>query len=85
MTTDQKPTEPLPATNASVLIDYTNWKGQRRKRLITPQSLSQTSSAQHPVKQWLVKAMCHEDHRLKYFAMANIHSWVNLTVEGDKK
>lgn len=61
--------------NRNVEIDYTNWRGERSKRLIHPVDLIFTSNAWHLNKQWLVKAIDLEtgDHRT--FAMVNIHSW----------
>lgn len=70
-----------------VVIDYTNWKGNRRERSIRPIELFfGINERYHPKKQWLLKAIDLEDHEMevseteakpktKDFAMSNIHSW----------
>lgn len=58
-----------------VEIDYTNWRGERRKRLINPVSLTWGASKYHEGNQWLLLAMDCEDKKSKEFAMKNIHSW----------
>jgi len=45
----------------AVVIDYTNWKGARRKRQIIPMSLTLGANDYHPDEQWLLSAMDLED------------------------
>lgn len=62
----------------SVVIDYTNWKGSRRKRSIAPESLHHGVSAYHGNgRQYLLVAVDLEDeHRMtKTFAVADIHGF----------
>jgi predicted DNA-binding transcriptional regulator YafY len=58
-----------------VIIDYTNWRGERRERVITPVSMYFNSNEWHPEKQWLLLSIDDEDQTLKDFAMKDIHSW----------
>ena len=57
-----------------VIIDYTNWRGERRKRSIQPISIRYDSTEWHPEKQWLLTAM-DENMVTKEFAMKDIHAW----------
>lgn len=56
-------------------VEYTNWKGQTRKRVIRPLGLRWSSNEFHPEAQWLMQAVDVEDGKVKYFSMKNIHSW----------
>ena len=58
-----------------VIIDYTNWRGERRKRKVYPLSLRMGATKWHPETQWLLSAMDMEDNRPKDFAMKDIHGW----------
>lgn len=58
-----------------VIIDYTNWRGERAKRLIHPIRLEFDSNEWHPVPQWLLFAYDIERAAYRVFAMAAIHSW----------
>jgi hypothetical protein len=58
-----------------VLIDYTNWRGERLKRLISPMNLTWGESKYHKGIQWILLAMDCEDRKTKEFAMKDIHSW----------
>lgn len=70
-----------------VVIDYTNWKGHRRKRPVRPVAfVFGVNEKYHPRKQWLMEAVDLEDNHTevsetdakpstKMFAMANIHGW----------
>jgi hypothetical protein len=62
--------------NKTVLIDYTNWRGERRLRRIRPteNGLRFTKNQFHTEPQWLLTALDESGH-MKTFAMANIHSW----------
>lgn len=67
--------------NKLVLIDYTNWRGERRTRRIRPteNGLRFTKNQFHPTPQWLLTAIDDETGQMRTFAMANIHSWSAVT------
>lgn len=58
-----------------VLIDYTNWRGERRERHIVPVSLNFENSEWHPETQWILEAIDMDVGAVRNFALANIHSW----------
>lgn len=63
-------------TSMEVMIDYTNWKGNRRCRRIKPLAIAFTGTMYHPGDQWLLKAVDLEDqNKVKYFPLKDIHSW----------
>lgn len=58
-----------------VSIDYTNYRGERRARLIRPLSLYFGTTDWHPTPQWLLHAVDCEKGEVRDFAMSSIHSW----------
>lgn len=72
----------MSAQDYKVRIDYTNWRGERRWRVIRPIRIVFISNEchSHSERQWLLIA--HDDDDLpwktKMFAMANIHEWKPL-------
>lgn len=61
-----------------VIIDYTNWRGERRERLVEPllaEPMVWGKSEWHPEDQWLLQAMDMKDGVVKQWAMSGIHSW----------
>lgn len=59
-----------------VMIDYTNWRGERRVRRITPISVAWTNTEHHPKLQWLLLCMDWEHGgERRMFAMSGIHEW----------
>lgn len=58
-----------------VEIGYTNWRGERRKRVISPTSMTWGESKYHKGVQWLLLAVDGDDRQSKEFAMKDIHSW----------
>jgi hypothetical protein len=62
-----------------VVIDYTNWKGVRRQRVlqVIPKSLRFDTTPHHQPCQWLFDGYdCEKDDRpLRTFALKNVHSW----------
>lgn len=62
-------------TSKHALIDYTNWEGERRHRLIRPIEIIFGSNNWHQVPQWLLSAVDVETNQLRTFAMESIHSW----------
>ena len=59
----------------SVIIDYTNWRGERRKRTIIPMAVYWSKNEYHPEPQWLLRALDWEKREIRDFAMTGIHSW----------
>ena len=60
----------------TVRIDYTNWRGERRERLIIPTGFAHFGSNEwHPDTQWMLEAVDVDDMKTKDFAMKDIHSW----------
>lgn len=58
-----------------VTILYTNHRGERRERRITPHGLYYGTSAWHEKEQWLLDAYDLEKGEKRTFAMEQIHSW----------
>lgn len=60
----------------NVRIDYTNWRGERRMRVIRPlaDGFRFTKNNWHS-EQWLLRAQDVETGEIREFAMASIHSW----------
>jgi hypothetical protein len=70
------------STNQDVLIDYTNWKGDRRMRRIRPIGIAYCANRWHPKAQWMIEALDLEDpapKQVKFFPLASIHSWSSET------
>lgn len=68
----------MDADPQDVLIDYTNWRGQRSWRRVRPVSLRFDSNQWHPEPQWLILAVDLEsggDDEMRYFAAKNVHGW----------
>lgn len=61
--------------NKKVIIDYTNWKGERSLRTITPRMMYWGSTNYHQETQWLLNAFDVEKQVERTFAMRDIHSW----------
>lgn len=58
-----------------VIIDYTNWRGQRDMRRIVPISMRFENNEWHPDTQWLLEATDVEKGDIRTFAVVNIHGW----------
>jgi predicted DNA-binding transcriptional regulator YafY len=58
-----------------VVIDYTNYRLERRERRILPVTLFYGSSPWHPGEQWFLRALDVEKKETRDFAMADIHGW----------
>ena len=56
-----------------VVIDYTNWRGERRERVVEPIMIGYTHTEHHPEDQWLMLARDEEEK--KWFSLANVHGW----------
>ena len=66
---------------SAVIIDYTNWRGERRERKIIPQYIVFGSTEYHPGQQWLLVAHDIENGARRTFAMDGIHSWRNTEAQ----
>jgi predicted DNA-binding transcriptional regulator YafY len=66
---------PNPPELKTVIIDYTNYRGERALRKIIPNNLFFGISAYHPESQWLLEAWDIEKKASRTFAMKDIHSW----------
>lgn len=61
--------------NKEILIDYTNWRGERRWRKIRPMTIIFSASQWHPELQWLLKAVDAESGQVRQFAFKDIHEF----------
>jgi len=60
-----------------VVVDYTNWRGERAERAILPiaGTMRLGSNEWHPKPQWLFDAFDVAKDEERVFALAGIHSW----------
>jgi hypothetical protein len=65
----------MPLNNRLVVIDYTNWRGERRAYRIMPLGLFWGSNEWHPTPQWLVIGREEGRSLRRTYALSNIHSW----------
>ncbi len=68
-----------PAT--SVIIDYTNWRGEFSLRRIEPRRVYFGSTEHHPEPQWLLEAMDLDKGEWRTFAMKDITGWKATPVQ----
>jgi predicted DNA-binding transcriptional regulator YafY len=59
-----------------VIIDYTNWRGQRAARRIIPKRIYFGATEFHKTPQWLLVADCRHKNEERTFAIEDIHMWV---------
>lgn len=61
-----------------ILIDYTNWRGERDWRIIEPTGKIEFEANEwHPLPQWIMYAFdLQKGGAARGFAMVNIHKWV---------
>ena len=65
--------QPLPL--GEIIIDYTNWKGERRERRILPRTLWFGTTEHHRgAPQWFILALDVEKNATRDFALRDIHS-----------
>jgi len=62
-----------------VVIDYTNWRGERALRHIRPLTIRFEATEWHPEEQWILRAVDVERGATRDFAMSSIHSWTPMT------
>lgn len=58
-----------------VMIDYTNWRGERSLRRIRPLQIDFENNEWHPETQWLLLAIDVDKGEPRAFALKNIHKW----------
>ena len=64
-----------------ILIDYTNWRGERRNRVVRPTGRMMFGSNQwHPDEQWLFEAIDLEEAEPKWFALSGLRGVCPATV-----
>lgn len=63
----------MPMQPMSVVLDYTNWKGERRDRRIMPLTLWFGVSEFHDTPQWFIRAMDLERNVMRDFSLSTIH------------
>lgn len=66
---------PGPEDKILVAIDYTNYKGERRKRRVIPLEIEFRETPDHKPAQWILQAYDVEKGARRSFAMKDIHSW----------
>lgn len=59
----------------AVVIDYMNWRGERRERTIIPLGIAFENNEWHPETQWVLNAVDLESGKLRCFALRDIFSW----------
>jgi predicted DNA-binding transcriptional regulator YafY len=59
-----------------IIIDYTNWKGERRRRTILPRELWYGTTSYHTTPQWFIRAVDLEKTAVRDFALRDIHSTI---------
>ena len=59
-----------------VVIDYTNYRGERAKRKIRPISIKFGSNQWHAEPQWLMDALDLDKNEVRTFAMRDIHETI---------
>jgi hypothetical protein len=75
--------------SAKVLIDYTNYRGERSLRPIYPMMIFYGTTEYHKEPGYLLEALdldkLNEEGKpqLRFFAMKDIHSWTEEASRGD--
>jgi len=59
----------------TIVIDYTNYRGERARRRILPNRLWFGAAEWHPEPQWILDAWDIEKGAIRSFAMRDVHSW----------
>jgi hypothetical protein len=58
-----------------IVIDYTNHRGERTDRWVSPMSLDHKETEWHPGLQWILTGRDLQKHATRSFAMSGIHEW----------
>lgn len=73
--------KPTPATElllpkeTYIIIDYTNWRGERRHRPVEPKRIAFKGTEWHPTPQWMLEAIDLETGVTKDFALTD-NEWL---------
>lgn len=63
-----------PQNMYEIVVDYTNWRGERRERVIEPRRVWFGATEHHPEPQWFLAALDVEKDQTRDFALRDIHS-----------
>ena len=63
------------SNNKTVIILYTNWKGETRKREILLVSIEYKTTEYHKEEQWILNAKDIEKDEMRSFAIKDIKRW----------
>lgn len=58
-----------------VMIEYTNWRGEKSTRKIIPEKIYFGNTEWHPHPGWLLVAFDLEKGEMRHFALKDIHNW----------
>lgn len=61
--------------NYAVVIDYVNYRGERRERVVYPITIAFMATLWHPEPQWCMLAYDDDKNQLRWFAMKDVRSW----------
>lgn len=64
--------------NNKVKINYTNYKGVTKDRIIIPKEIIFEENEWHNEKQWILVAFDIEKDDYRNFALKDIHSWLPI-------
>lgn len=56
-------------------IDYTNWRGERKWRVVIPSEVWFGSTPHHPNLQWFLNAYDTDKEQTRDFALLDIHAF----------
>lgn len=59
----------------AVLIDYTNYRGERKRYRVRPVGFDWGTTQYHTEPQWLMRALDLDRQVERTFAMKDVHSW----------
>jgi hypothetical protein len=69
-----------PRPSEKVTLDYTNYRGERAIRTITPWGVEWGSTDWHPEPGWLLTCYDHDKAACRTYALSGIHSWNGVAV-----
>lgn len=70
-----------PVASDPVVIDYTNYRGEQSRRIISAKRLWRGSNQWHPEEQYFLTAYDHDKNEDREFAVKDIKPVSGLTVE----
>lgn len=66
----------------NVVIDYTNYRGERSLRLIMPLRMEFKSTEWHAEPQWILEAIDLHKKEVRGFAVSEIRTWMPAEKSG---